>query len=429
VLGNTPMSPDGAEIGRVRRPALAGLAVVNLAVIAWFLLSFRRGMSAYVYRVDLDVYRLGATVWRHGGKLYGQLPVLRFGRHLPFTYPPIAAVALIPFALVPFGLASAAMTMLTIAALAFVLVVTLHSLDVRPDTHLVCALLPLALILEPVRSTLNYGQINVVLMALVVLDCLVDTPRWPRGVLVGIAAAIKLTPAAFVLFFLLRGDRRAALTAAAAFLVATGAGFLLAWHDSVRFWTTTVFDTRRIGGITYAANQSITALLDRLGIEPAALGLLLGAALLGMAALGMRRAFAARRPTWALGLNAFGALPAAPVSWSHHWVWTAPLLLTTGVNAWRTRTRTAIALTAGGTLLFVLSPHWWWHSADPWTTWRLLLGDAYLFTAVAVVAHATFGRAGPPAPLPPLSSRMSLHRDHHPRTGPRQPHMRSRRHH
>jgi alpha-1,2-mannosyltransferase len=373
------------------------LAVVNLAVMAWFLLSFRRGVSAYVYRVDLDVYRLGATVWRHGGRLYGQLPALRLGRHLPFTYPPIAAISLTPFALVPFGLASAAMTTLTIAALVLVLVVTLHSLDVRPDMHLVCALLPVALILEPVRSTLEYGQINVVLMALVVLDCLVDTPRWPRGMLVGLAAAVKLTPAAFVLFFLLRGDRRAALTAVVSFLCATGVGFLLAWRDSARFWTATVFDTRRIGGVTYEANQSIQALLDRLGIQSGALGLLLAAALLGLAAIGVRRAFAAGRPTLALGLTAFGALPAAPVSWSHHWVWAVPILLTAGVHAWRTRTPAAIAVTVGGTLLFILSPHWWWHSADPWTTWRLLFGDAYLFTAVAVTAYAAFGHTTQPA--------------------------------
>ncbi|HEY7596609.1 MAG TPA: glycosyltransferase 87 family protein [Actinophytocola sp.] len=381
----------------MRRPALVGLAVANLAVVAWFLLSFRRGgVSGYVYRIDLDVYRIGATVWRHRGQLYGQLPAPRYGRHhLPFTYPPIAAIVFVPFALIPFGLASATITVLTIAALALVLAVTLRSLDVPPHRHLVWALLPATLLLEPVRSTLHYGQINVLLMALVVLDCLTRTPRWPRGVLLGLAAAIKLTPAAFVLFFLIRGDRRAALTAALSFLCVTGVGFLLAWRDSVRYWTATAFDTRRIGGITFASDQSIKALLVRLGLGPGALWLVLAVALVGMAAIGMRRAFAARRPTWALGLNAFGALPASPISWSHHWVWAAPILLTAGVDAWRTRARAAIAGAAGGTLLFILSPHWWWHSTDPWTTWRLLTGDAYLFAAVAVVAHAAVRPSGP----------------------------------
>jgi len=51
-------------------------------------------------------------------------------------------------------------------------------------------------------------------MALVALDCLVAKPKWPRGMLIGVAAAIKLTPAVFVLFFLLRRDYRSAVTAA-----------------------------------------------------------------------------------------------------------------------------------------------------------------------------------------------------------------------
>ena len=90
----------------------------------------------------------------------------------------------------------------------FVLVVV-----VRPPVVLLAALLPVALFLEPVRVTLYFGQINLLLMGLVVADCLVRKPKWPRRALVGLAAAVKLTPAAYVLFFLLRGDRRAAATA------------------------------------------------------------------------------------------------------------------------------------------------------------------------------------------------------------------------
>jgi alpha-1,2-mannosyltransferase len=66
--------------------------------------------------------------------------------------------------------------------------------------------LPVSLLLEPVWETLQFGQLNLRLMALIALDGLVERPRWPRGMLVGIAAAIELTPAAFVLFFLLRKD-------------------------------------------------------------------------------------------------------------------------------------------------------------------------------------------------------------------------------
>ena len=127
-------------------------------------------------------------------------------------------------------------------------------------------LLPAALLLEPVRNTLAYGQINIVLMALVALDCLTEAPRWPRGALIGLAAAVKLTPAAFVLFFLLRRDYRAAAAAGVSFAAATAAGFVLAGHDSVRYWTAAVFQTGRIGNPATPANQCLQAVLARAGL-------------------------------------------------------------------------------------------------------------------------------------------------------------------
>ena len=80
-------------------------------------------------------------------------------------------------------------------------------------------------------STLTYDQINALLMALVAFDCLRRAPRWPRGILVGIAAAVKLTPAVFLLFFLLRRDLRSAARAGLSFAACTGAGFALAPRD------------------------------------------------------------------------------------------------------------------------------------------------------------------------------------------------------
>jgi alpha-1,2-mannosyltransferase len=376
---------------RARTAALVGAAGVLLVAVSWLVLSWRAGAHVLTgYRIDLEVYRLGADVWRHGGELYGPLPELRTGVHLSFTYPPISAVLLTPLALVPFEVASAATVVLTAGLLALVLVVVLRSLDVSPWPAAIVLLAP-ALLVEPVRSTLDYGQVNVVLMALVVLDTLVRTPRWPRGALVGIAAAVKLTPAVFVLFFLLRGDRRAALTAAMSFLLVTGAGFVLAGRDSVQYWTSTVFDTGRIGGVLYISNQSITAFLGRLGIGSTAVWAVLAVAVLAAAAVGMRRAFASGRHTWALSLNALGALPVSPISWSHHWVWAVPVLVTAGVGWWRSRSREALALTSVGTLLFILSPHWWWDRSHPWDLWRMLTGNAYLYFAVLVVASAANG--------------------------------------
>ena len=93
-----------------------------------------------------------------------------------------------------------------------------------------------AFALEPVMQTIEFGQVNLLLMALVAVDVLVVRPRWPRGLLVGIAAAIKLTPAAFVLYFLLRRDYRAAAVAAVSAALVTGLAFLVAPGPSWTFW-------------------------------------------------------------------------------------------------------------------------------------------------------------------------------------------------
>ena len=225
-------------------------------------------------------------------------------------------------------------------------------------------LLPVALLLEPVRTTLAYGQINVVLMALVALDGLTEEPRWPRGALVGLAAAVKLTPAAFVLFFLLRRDYRAAAVAGVSFAAATVAGFALAGHDSVRYWTAAVFQTGRIGGPATAANQCVQAVLARAGLDPHTAGglaawLALSALVVIVAGRGMRRALAASQECWALSLNAFAVLLISPISWSHHWVWSAPALLTLAYLGRRHHHRLAVAAAACGLVLFTAAPQWW----------------------------------------------------------------------
>jgi alpha-1,2-mannosyltransferase len=255
-------------------------------------------------------------------------------------------------------------------------------------------LLPVALFLEPVRNTLNYGQVNIVLMALVSVDCLPAAVRWPRGVLVGLAAAVKLTPAAFVLFFLLRGDRRAAGTAAVSFAASCAAGFLLAWHDSVRYWTSVVFQTGRPGSPVYAANQSIQAVLGRAGLDPrtsigTAVWLSLSAAVLAAACVGMRRALASSEDAWALSLNAFAALLISPISWSHHWVWGETALLVLAVRSLRRRHRGGLVTAAVGLAIFAAAPQWWFpHGANRelhWVAWQQVIGSSYVILAVVIL--------------------------------------------
>jgi alpha-1,2-mannosyltransferase len=400
------------------RPARVALLAANLSALTFFLLSYsQHGVRFGPYGIDLDVYRLGGHAWLNGGDLYGRLPATTQGTRLKFTYPPIAAVLLSPFSLMPMAVAGTVLALVTIALLAVVVRVVLRSLaGPRAGSWWALAwLLPPALFLEPVRNTLTYGQVNVVLMALVTLDCLLDTPRWPRGALVGLAAAVKLTPAAFVLFFVLRRDYRAAVTAAVSFLAITGAGFLLAWHDSVRYWTGIVFEIGRIGRPGYAADQSLQAVLARAGLDPRtsagmAVWLVLSVAVLVAAYQGMRHALAASERCWALTLNAFAILLISPISWSHHWVWCVPAVLTLAALSRRYRARLPLVLTVSAVLVFAAAPQWWFPSSVArelrWAPWEQVVGSSYVLLAALVLVLSACARLTPPrAPTAPPSRR------------------------
>ncbi|WP_181043434.1 glycosyltransferase 87 family protein [Actinokineospora auranticolor] len=295
------------------------------------------------YHLDLDVYRIGVNVWLSGGDIYGTLPPTLAGITLPFIYPPISAVAMVPLTAIPFPAASAVLVFLSVVCAGITLAVTLTSVKLSKNWLVV---IPLVLLLEPFRATLDYGQVNIVLMVLVAVDCLAPTTRWPRGLLVGLAAALKLTPAAFVLFFLLRRDWKSLVTAGVSFAAATAIGFVAAWDESVRFWTTEVFATGDKVGVGYISNQSILGVLTR--ADATWLWPLLAVGVLALTIPAMRRS----APATAFSLNALAMLLVSPISWSHHWVWCLPVIVAFAAQGHR-------VLAGIGLGVFVLAPHWW----------------------------------------------------------------------
>jgi alpha-1,2-mannosyltransferase len=393
-----------SAVNLVGRRQAALLVTLNLAAAALYLVHLGHGTGLGGYRIDLDVYRTGARVLLHGGDLYGRLPRLGDGHELPFTYPPFAALAFSPLTLLGYSAANWLLTAVTIVSIAASLwcfaVNTAAEAGARMRRLLPWAL-PAALLLEPIRSTLTYGQINALLMALVAFDCLTRAPRWPRGILVGIAAAVKLTPAVFLLFFLLRRDSRSAARAGLSFAACTGAGFALAPHDSLRYWTQIAYQPTRIGGIAYASNQSILGTLARLGLgNPARTWLWLALCLLvaALAVTGMRGVLKANQVTYALLLNAAAGLLISPISWSHHWVWAAPALLTclstTNPNRRRPPTFAVLAL-----LTFAIAPHWLLPSGGGrelhWSWWQQAAGDSYALTGLAALTQAAIKKLLP----------------------------------
>jgi alpha-1,2-mannosyltransferase len=311
---------------------------------------------SHAYFLDLEVYRIGVHTWLAGGDMYGPLPLTTIGRELPFIYPPFAAIVLTPLVLVPWSVAWIGLFALSLASIAVTVYVVARSVwpagEVPGAVALATAALPLVLLLEPVWGTLQFGQVNLILMALVAADCLTPQPRWPRGLLVGLAAAIKLTPAAFVLFFLLRRDTRAAGVAVVTAVAATALGFVVDPAASMRYWSN---PASNVSGSEFYTNQTLMAVLTRAGLGAgvaAAVWLVLAVAVLALVVPVVRRA----EPALALVALAGCALLVSPTSWSHHYVWIAPAVLVAAVQAVRTRSPGWAGAAVGLVLAFAIAP-------------------------------------------------------------------------
>ncbi|GAA3596443.1 glycosyltransferase 87 family protein [Kribbella ginsengisoli] len=381
------------------------LQLLVLAVILTPLLYF-----SWSGNVDLNVYRTGGYAYLHDISLYSE----GFGQlvpwvALPFTYPPIAAVLFVPLHLLPMPLADLAMCVGSAAGLTATMLVIAYRLRGwnKHTITLGLAATVAAFAFEPIRSTIGFGQINLMLMALVALDCLLPQTRWPRGALVGLAAAIKLTPAVFVVYFLVRRQYREAAIAMATFVGVGVLGFALAPTDSAKYWFGVLLDPDRIGGATYAFNQNYQALLSRVmadGVLRSLLWFGLVAATGVLAAVVARRARTSGDDVLALLAIATWGLLSSPVSWSHHWVWIVPAAL------YFLCTRHWWMLTA--TIVFAIGPH---QLLDPegrhWSWPEQLLGDSYAVLALAFLATAalsgTFRPRFPvdePTPIPQRQS-------------------------
>jgi alpha-1,2-mannosyltransferase len=367
--------------------------------------------------IDLEVYRFGVQAWLAGGDLYGSLPETSGHIALPFIYPPFAALLMVPLAVVPWLVAW--VVLLGLSALSLGVTLYVFTRRLWPSVGRAGALsvasiaLPLALAvepgraidfdhpvpgrpafgLEPVLQTIEFGQINLVLMALVALDCLVPRTKWPRGMLIGIAAAIKLTPAVFVLFFLLRRDYRAAATAAISGAVATLIGFVVAPAQSWEFWSD---PAGGVSGSPFFSNQTFEAMLVRAGVDGTARSvtwLLLSAGLFALAVPAIRRAPA---PLALVTLAAVGLL-VSPTSWSHHWVWVAPALLVAAATAWAKRSAVWTAATVAMAAVFVIAPHQFVHPRGgeqelTWTPLQQLVDGTYVWFTVLLIVLLWFAR-------------------------------------
>lgn len=382
-----------------RLPVLAVLALIAELVVVRSFIS--------PHYVDFQVYRLGVLAWLHGSDMYGTLPPTSAGGSLPFIYPPFAAILLLPLAVIPYRvIGTGGVDLLSLGSLTVTLYLVVRrawpSAPTRVRWTLTTVGLILSFLMEPVQQNFAFGQINLFLMALVALDCLTERPGWPRGLLIGIAAAVKFTPAAFLLFFLLRKDFRAMVTAGITAVGCTALAFLVAPTESWRFWFGGMSSLAGVSGVPYFSNLSLKGVLARLGSvgyqpsdvnvpQPLITGawVLLAGLVVAAAALIMWW-LRDTGPALPLLVNAVAELLISPTSWSHHWIWVGPGLLLLALHAARTRNRGWWLATLAVGVVFAVGPQHLVPGGNDqelhWAPWQHLLGDAYVEVTLVLLA-------------------------------------------
>lgn len=311
---------------RIAKPGGLGViaAIVGAAFSVGYIYWLLRGEGqVFRYLLDVDVYRLGAKEYLGNGDLYGQLFHTRL-IDLPFTYPPFGALFFSPLALFPQEVVQAIIITLSAVSLWGSVVAVLAYFH-KPNPWVQALwVVPFALLAEPVRSTFEFGQINLVLMVLVLADVTGVFKKLPRGILIGVAAAIKLTPAYYGLYYLARRDWKGVAGMIGGFLGATALAAVFHPATTVSYFTSVLFDNGRIGNLEYAMNVSLSGLNARIAPDTRLIWLVGTVLITILAYVAARRAHLAGLDFLAFIVVALGCLVVSPVSWSHHWVWLVP---------------------------------------------------------------------------------------------------------
>lgn len=355
--------------------ALAGAAAFGVAAGVYIWYALTHPMPDWMEPVDLRVYRFGGFIAAHVWPWYQPhraAPLYDWPgfTSLKFTYTPFAAIVFIAATVLP-------LRALEYTSLAVNTVVTLGAIWVtfgavgwpvdrgsgtgRADRSAVrgavarkagATLLVGAILfwLEPVQRTLFLGQIELILMALIMWDLCQPDQRWWKGAGVGVAAGMKLVPLIFIPYLLLTRRFRQAAVAAGSFAITMLIGFVADPADSARWWFGGLFvKGARTGFVGWEGNQSLLGLITRLTGSVASgqrlwIGVAIAVVIIGLAtAVLLSRA---GHPVVAILACALTGVLASPISWDHHWVWTVPAVVAAIGYAARTRGGLRVAYAA-----------------------------------------------------------------------------------
>jgi alpha-1,2-mannosyltransferase len=430
-----------ASPGSPVRPALAravliaGLAIFAVALGGYLAFTMTQPTYRWLVPVDLGVYRHAGFVAAGTEPPYGpRLGTSLYdwpGSGLKFTYPPFAALVFTLLTLPKWAVLLKLSIGINIAALLVAIWVTLGGLGYRVGiTRLGGALLLTGALLwtEPVQRTLYLGQIELLLMALILWDMCQPDRRWWKGAGVGVAAGIKLTPLVFIPWLLLTRRYRQAAVASGTFAATIALGFIFMPADSRTWWFDGVFlRAGRTGFIGWEGNQSLDAIITRFAGsiaagKPAWLACAAVVLIIGLTAAALLDHAGHRVP--AVLTCALTGLLSSPISWDHHWVWIAPAVTMLAVYAIRARGLLRWAFASAAVLVGAIFGAWpgflwgqpldlggfwmgliWippntnpgtfqrlgdrhWYAEYHWHGWYLLSGNLYVLTGLALLAIA-----------------------------------------
>jgi hypothetical protein len=490
---NSRLAQDQRVTRRIDRRTIVRIGIVAgtalLAVLA--VRAFGRSYSFF----DLKIYHGAMVWWASGGELYQYVAP---GITLGFTYPPFAALVMLPMVELPAVAAGWVNLLVSLAALVGVLIALLVPIADRHGWSrwfVVALAVPLTAALEPSRETLGFGQVNMLLFALIIADLValrwqarrsarailraggpraagpratgrvVPTPPPTGGALgrfwlsgawagagIGLATAIKLTPALFIFYLMVTKQWRAAMTALTTAVGVTVFTFVVAGRESSTYFGSVMWQTGRVGTADMTPNQSLAGLLARMYDSAETPTLLWLAFSLVIVVVGLSRAASAHADGDELAAFTLVGLTAnvvSPISWTHHLVFVIPAVIVLGDLALRRRgasrglaargasagvaaaqglavgLRTPIwfpALTglrhafAAASLyaLFLISPIWFYEHKLPETShyvnglWGALMENSFALALIVLVAVLPWRPGAEPAFYPEPGVRRNL---------------------
>ena len=253
-----------------------------------------------------------------------------------YNYSPAATLFFYPFSLLPINSAEFLFTGLSLLSLLISLILLIKLTHFKLPPYLLFAISYLLLRFFPTRLTLALGQINLIVLLLIILAFYWFTSKRQvaSGVSLALAFIFKFNPAILLLFFLLKKQWRVIFSFFGTIVTLHLLAILaFGWPLTAYYYTKVLPSLLSQTGFatmqrTYM-NQSLTALLGRLGIYDTQHLILKLVIILPLLYLISRRIIKSTKLSELLNFNllvVFMTIFLPTFSWQHHYVFLIPAI-------------------------------------------------------------------------------------------------------